>query len=770
MTPVRFGTALVSLVAFWALVAATGGDDSGFRANVGPLLRSAPEWTIDSAVTVMQVSVGVSAFLGVVVLLATGHFERVGVVMLGAAISSGVMAAIGALSADGNFHVLRPPVVWFGLGVGFPSLLGIAGIAAAVVVDSPWWSARMRVMGHVLVVLAVLARITSALAEPATVFVACCAGWVVGQAILWVGGTPNLRPTCEDVAAVLADYGFEAVRIAEDAIVAPGYVTMIASDAAGRGLFVKILTRESWKSRRLARLTHWLRFRDVGEDRPFGTVKHPLDREALGALKAYADGVPTARLVVSNQVGVTARMLAYEVFDFRQLSIIDDDEWTPELLDEIWRSVAALRASHTAHHRLSVDHLLLDGEGKVRIVDFESAELGAPTRMLNADLAEVLATTAARYGAEPAVRAAIAAVGIDAVVAAAPRLQPLALTPPTRSEIKRSGVLPDLTAEVARVTGVPDAPLERLVRVKGSTIFLLATTAVAAWALVPQLLGAGDVWGLVRHANWGWAVAALVVSSLTYVAAAVAFAGSLPERVPLGPNVEVQLATSFVAVAATAASLALSARFLHKRGIDAAVSVAAVSINTVAGVVVHLGLLGVFLGLGGTELLERASLPSVSTILAVVLAVVGAVVVALLIPVLRRLARHHVVPPVQRALHGLSVVAHSPTNVAELLGGSAGVTLGYVIALAASAHAFGSDLPIVTVALVYLLGSVVSVAAPTPGGLGAVEATLIAGFTAAGMKADVALGSVLLFRVVTFWIPLLPGWLAYQRLARQGAI
>ena len=33
-----------------------------------------------------------------------------------------------------------------------------------------------------------------------------------------------------------------------------------------------------------------------------------------------------------------------------------------------------------------------------------------------------------------------------------------------------------------------------------------------------------------------------------------------------------------------------------------------------------------------------------------------------------------------------------------------------------------------------------------------------------------ALGSVLLFRLATFWIPLLPGWLAYQRLVRQGAI
>lgn len=770
MTPVRLGVAVVSLVVCWAVVRASGGDRSAFAENAGPLLRSAPEWTIDTTVTAMQVSVGLAAFVGLVALLASGRFERLGVVALAGVAGGGVMIAIGEVSAPGNFHVARPEAAPFGVGLGFPSLIGIAALVGAVVVDSPWWSVRLRRAAHALVVCAVLARVVGTLAEPATVLVAASVGWVVGHGFLLVGGMPNLRPTTDEVATVLADFGFVATRIADASSIAPGYDAMLASDADGRGLFVKILTRESWKSRRLIRFTRWLRYRDVGEDRPFGSVKHPLDREALGALKAYADGVPTARLVVSTNVGTSSRLLAYEVFDFRQLTRLGDEEWTPELLTAIWRTVGALRASRTAHHRLSFDHLLLDGDGIVRIVDFESAELGAPERMLNADVAEVLAATAAQYGAPAAVRAAIRAVGVDAVAAAAPRLQPLALTPLTRSAVKRSGVLPDLTAEVARSTGVPDVPLERLQRVKGSTVFLLATTAVAAWALAPQLLGAGDVWGLVRNANWGWAAVALGVSALTYVAAAVAFAGSLPEPVPLGPNVEVQLATSFVAVAATAASLALSARFLHKRGIDTAVSVAAVSINTVAGVVVHLGLLGVFLGLGGTDLLERFTLPSASTVMAVVGAVTALLAISMAVPVLRRLARLHVVPPVQRAMHGLSVVAHSPTNVAELLAGSAGVTLGYVVALAASANAFGSDLPIITIGLVYLLASVVSVAAPTPGGLGAVEATLIAGLTAAGMQADMALGSVLLFRLATFWIPLLPGWVAYQRLATSGAI
>ena len=66
------------------------------------------------------------------------------------------------------------------------------------------------------------------------------------------------------------------------------------------------------------------------------------------------------------------------------------------------------------------------------------------------------------------------------------------------------------------------------------------------------------------------------------------------------------------------------------------------------------------------------------------------------------------------------------------------------------------------------LGSVVSSVAPTPGGIGAVEATLIAGLTAAGMESTTAIAAVILFRLATFWIPLLPGWGALVLMQRSG--
>ena len=79
-------------------------------------------------------------------------------------------------------------------------------------------------------------------------------------------------------------------------------------------------------------------------------------------------------------------------------------------------------------------------------------------------------------------------------------------------------------------------------------------------------------------------------------------------------------------------------------------------------------------------------------------------------------------------------------------------------------------MPTPAAALVYLVGSAVATAAPTPGGLGATEAALVAGYTAIGVAGSTAFAAVMLFRLITFWLPILPGWFALVNLQRTGRI
>ena len=59
----------------------------------------------------------------------------------------------------------------------------------------------------------------------------------------------------------------------------------------------------------------------------------------------------------------------------------------------------------------------------------------------------------------------------------------------------------------------------------------------------------------------------------------------------------------------------------------------------------------------------------------------------------------------------------------------------------------------------HIAGTAVASAAPTPGGVGAVEAALIAGLTATGVPDEQAVPAVLVYRVATFWLPVhQAGW------------
>jgi undecaprenyl-diphosphatase len=125
---------------------------------------------------------------------------------------------------------------------------------------------------------------------------------------------------------------------------------------------------------------------------------------------------------------------------------------------------------------------------------------------------------------------------------------------------------------------------------------------------------------------------------------------------------------------------------------------------------------------------------------------------------------------VRQSLASLATLARSPIKLAELFGGSAGVTLAYIAALFAAVLAFDSDLSFAQVGAVYLGSSIIAAAAPTPGGLGAMEAALVAGLTGLGMDSGIAVAAVLSYRLLTYWLPILPGWLGFRSLERHNLI
>jgi uncharacterized membrane protein YbhN (UPF0104 family) len=298
---------------------------------------------------------------------------------------------------------------------------------------------------------------------------------------------------------------------------------------------------------------------------------------------------------------------------------------------------------------------------------------------------------------------------------------------------------------------------------------MIVVGTIAGYVLISQLASV-NLPALIASANWWWMLAAVGFSLITYLGAAWSLSGFVPERIPLHRTMLAQVAGDFATLVSppTIGAIAINVRFLQKAGLHPALAGASVGVAQVMAFVMHIALLFAFGIAAGTQADFTFDPPMIAVI--AVSAVAVAALALLAVPAIRAQISKRVVPLIREVVPRLVTIAQRPTKLAEGLGGILLLNLAYIGVLFASVEAFGGSMNIAVVAVVYLAGATIGQAAPTPGGLGAVEAALVAGLTAGGLDAGIAVSAVLLYRLVTFWIPTIPGYWAFNYLTKKGAL
>ena len=339
-------------------------------------------------------------------------------------------------------------------------------------------------------------------------------------------------------------------------------------------------------------------------------------------------------------------------------------------------------------------------------------------------------------------------------------------------EAREEDLLTQIRHQVLRIR--PQAPVQpaRLERVRPRTLISFIAGAIGAYFLLTQLTHI-QFGTLFSQAQWGWVIAAALFSALSYVAAAMALLGFVPERVPFPRTVAAQVAGSFVKIVAPAAvgGVALNTRFLQRAGVRPGLAVASVGASQRFGLGCHILMLLSFGYLTGTE--KTPSLSPSRTVIAGLLTVAVLVLVVTSVPFLRKFVVTRVRSLFAGVVPRMLDVLQRPQKLVTGIGGMLLLTACNVMCLDAAVRAFGhgmTTLSIASVAVVFLAGNALGSAAPTPGGVGAVEASLTLGLIAFGLPKEVAAPAVLLFRLMTLWLPVLPGWLAFNHLTRKGAL
>jgi undecaprenyl-diphosphatase len=720
----------------------------------------------------------VAAVVGVVVaLLRRGRF-RLLLTLAGGAVAAGLaMAALEQLLAAGQ---RVPDELAANLGrdallgdAGFPGPVLLAAAMAVAVVVGPWLTHSWRRAVWIALGLSALVRVVTGTVLPAEVVLAFATGAVVGSGLLVAFGAPDRRMGPRQVAAALAGAGLAVESVSIGTATGKGARPFLATTPDGRRLFVKSLGRDERDADLLYRAYRFVRLRRLGDARPAASLGQAVEHQALVGLMAEQAGVRVAHVDRVARGSDGSALLAMDLIDGRSLDQVAEAEVSGEMLHDLWTDVDRLHRAGIAHRSLRTANVMVGGDESPRLIDFSFSELAATDRQVALDVAELLASLAVTVGPERSVTSAAEVIGPAGVASAVPLLQPLALSAATRRTVAgHDDLLGRTRGAAAEVSGEPPDQLARVQRVRPRTLLMIAVLTGAFYFLLPQLAQVSGAWKAFKSAELAYLPLVIGLSALTYVGSAVGLMGAVPQRLALGPTTLAQVASSFVnrVTPASIGGMVLNTRFLQKSGVEPATAIAGVGLNSVAGGIVHILMLVAFFTWSKNALGGAFKLPSGSTALVVVtvaFALMGAVLVT-------RWGRRKVMRPVitgvRSSASNLRKVAKSPVKLTLLFGGSILTTLAYVGAFAAAVAAFGVDVPLAEIGAVYLGGSAIAAAAPTPGGLGALEAALVAGLTGVGVEAGAAVSIVLTYRLATYWLPVLPGWAAWSIIQRRGYV
>lgn len=300
-------------------------------------------------------------------------------------------------------------------------------------------------------------------------------------------------------------------------------------------------------------------------------------------------------------------------------------------------------------------------------------------------------------------------------------------------------------------------------------LVLLPLLLLAGWAALDRRAVHDGVVRLASADPW-WLLAGLSFTYLGSVAAACARQGAIHERLPPGLLVASQIAAGAAnhLLPASIGAHAVTVRFLQRQGVSLSRATASIALYCLVRAVAKTPLLLIFVLAAPTAVRPARLLPEGRTL---VLAAVG----LLLLPaagaavlVLVRPLRRPALDFVRTALTDARRLHTRPSRFLPLWGGAIAAPLIQASVVASVGTALGLPLSWPQLLFAFLAASTAAGAVPAPGGIGPVDAALVLTLAGYGTPLPLATATVIGYRVLTVWAPLLPGTLALSALVQRG--
>jgi uncharacterized protein (TIRG00374 family) len=334
-----------------------------------------------------------------------------------------------------------------------------------------------------------------------------------------------------------------------------------------------------------------------------------------------------------------------------------------------------------------------------------------------------------------------------------------------------------------RLAEMPIFTTRRLVQTIVAVLILLG----GIYFLFPKLIGLGDSLNRLDEADPVWIAVAIgfnVVAYSTYIALFKAVVGGDALRLRWAETYEINMAGvagTLLFSAGGAGGVAVTYWALRKAGMQrrevARRMVAFVSLHY-AFYPIALIVFGVLLRTGVLNGKSSVELTIIPAAIAGFLLIVGVLITLIPADAEDRLARFAHTDRHRQWLRtagkvpatlgegfrfALSLFTH-PSRGGLAVIGAAGYWAASIGVLWASFHAFGVQVPLGVVVQGFFLGMVANLFPLAPAGVGAVDAGMIGAFVLFGIPEETVFPAVLIFRLVSFWMPIPPGIFAFFQL------
>ena len=617
--------------------------------------------------------------------------------------------------------------------------------------------------------------------------ISCCVGRAIGTLIRFAKGTSSKGAWGDDIVIALKNIGIDnltqltrrtqqadhtgVLRSSLDDDLIENSRLYDATDIHGMHYVISVLDNQVHLPGYLNQLWQWVRLIDIPTRRD-RSARHSVHHHLSMLLVLRNLHLPTANVYGVCDSDKSSIMVFHAANALLPCNL---NTSTVEDAAKLMRYVDAANMRGITHRRITPETIARLEDGTPVVAGWQNGDVASDSTNIALDKVQLLTLIAACTDIDTSIKAALNAWGADKLAEILPFMQKAAIPASTRSlpswnKKVFEHLCNKLSQTVALHTDEEDYDTVRLARFN-IRFFVSLVLAIIAIAVIATQWHPQEVFAALKHANNLMVLLCFIFSMLAWVGSAITLGSFMDDQKPSSTILFAsQAASGFTAVSMPAGvgPAFVNMQLLKKNGYNSTQATAITSavwlIQALITTIVLL-VIGIFTG----KNVLSGMIPT--HMLITVIGIITLLICTLMaIPKARKIIRKHYLPILSDYGRQIKELVSHPL---QLIGGSFGaivlvscIGLGYWVALLA----FGYYANPWETILLFILANTAGSAIPTPGGLGAVEASLTFAFTSVGVPPTIALSATLLYRLMFYWLRIPIGAFAMNWLSSRELV